>query len=131
MTFAKRGESSGERTDGPGSATTDTSGFDFKAANGVGYLPVSFGTINQEMTRVVDGHALQAFLGSAIDFQVWFMGAVSGAKLKRGRDYERAGPPRVNKQTGRSGVHVVFSIPSAKKIAMMASGDRGHAIRLY
>jgi phage anti-repressor protein len=59
------------------------------------------------------------------------MGAVSGAKLERGRDYERAGPPRVNKQTGRSGVHVVFSIPAAKKIAMMASGDRGHAIRLY
>jgi phage anti-repressor protein len=112
-------------------AVADGSGFNPTAANGVGFLPISFGVIGHTRIRVVDGHALQAFLGSELDFQVWFMGAVRWARLKRGEDYQRAGPPRVNPLTGRSGVHVVFAIKAAEKIAMMSSGPRGNAVRTY
>ena len=112
-------------------ALDDSSGFDIMAPNGVGYLPVTYGEIGRAFGRVIDGHVLQAFLGSDVDFQAWFMGAVTAAGLKRNLDYQRAGPARVDRRTGRSGVNVIFSIRAAQKISLMARGPHGKAIRRY
>lgn len=91
-------------------------------------LPV---VVNDKGLETVDGRNLQAGLGNSKDYTDWAKQQIARARLVEKVDFEVFPLKGVNPSGGRPRSEYAFSVPAAKKIAMMAESEKGNEVRDY